>query len=458
MNNKSKVRKSNNKGLTLIEVIVAVAVLSIAILPLLYSFVYTAKFNMKSREKQRATSAAQAIVEKYKAYSIDDINDGFTNGTFDVGKQGISTTSTQFNMVAGATEIKYVMKGVNFESAATDDKSSYDALITVNRHDPSDTKYTGAFFEIDGNDRNCDAVYRVNEDLDSANYQAAVSAVKGAWQALTDKGPGEPSEFTKLDVIRFKRNLVLTISKSGSVYKISPSLSYTYAAQDTYRDASGASKVFRVNPTTLNIDLSSVFSDGLLYDNTNTVGSGATLKRFYIYYFPIYSTTGTELELKDNIEVLNYTGETIDVYLYKQKPVTMTDAAITTAENQLFNKTRTNVKFVSSPVNLYQNLDTNIGNGYSNGLGATLDSLFTGPYNLMQMNSTSPTPVPTAEGSLSLPVEGAMATATPGLIKSDILSDIQVQIYRSGGVNLDGTVAKPEALLTEIQGSFNGKE
>jgi len=461
MNYKSKMKKSNNRGLTLVEVIVAIAVLSVAILPLLYSFVYTTKFNVKSKEKQRATSAAQAIVEKYKAFPITDINSEFSSGSFDVGKQGINTTSTTFNMVAGTTDMKYVMKGVNFESNGTSENAKFDALITVSRHDPTDTKYVGAFFEIEGNNRMNDAVWRVSEEIDEQQYNTAINEVQAKWQALTDKGPGEPSVFVDIDLIKFKRELYFTISKSGNVYKISPQLKYTYSATKTYRDQYGNNKTFQVSPTVTGIDLSSYYSDGFVYNNTSTAGDGAKLKRFYIYYFPIYSITGTEIALEDKIEVNNNTGESINIFLYKQKKSSMTDAEITARENLAANSLRTKASFSGATVKLYQNLDTNIGTGYSNGIGMLLYDILDGDYDLEQMNSTSPSPVPSptaSAGITSVLEEGVMATATPAIIRSDILDDITVQIYRAGGIDGDGNVLNADALITEIKGSFNGKK
>ncbi len=71
--------KRNNVGMSLVEVVAAIAILSIVILAVLQSFVYSARYNARSRERQQTTAAAQTVMENFKAYSVQEIYDQFVS-------------------------------------------------------------------------------------------------------------------------------------------------------------------------------------------------------------------------------------------------------------------------------------------------------------------------------------------------------------------------------------------
>ncbi len=63
----------NNKGLSLVELLIAVTILAIIVVPLLHAFVSSARINSKSKATQRITTIGQDIMEGLKAYSIEDL-------------------------------------------------------------------------------------------------------------------------------------------------------------------------------------------------------------------------------------------------------------------------------------------------------------------------------------------------------------------------------------------------
>lgn len=67
-----KKRENNNKGFTLVEVLVACAILGIALAPILSSFVSVAKVNMTSRKKMTANTVAESVMESAKAFELRD--------------------------------------------------------------------------------------------------------------------------------------------------------------------------------------------------------------------------------------------------------------------------------------------------------------------------------------------------------------------------------------------------
>lgn len=57
--------------MSLVETLVAIAILSVAVAPILYTFVYTTRFNAKAKVKQRATNAVTTVMENMKAIDLN---------------------------------------------------------------------------------------------------------------------------------------------------------------------------------------------------------------------------------------------------------------------------------------------------------------------------------------------------------------------------------------------------
>lgn len=74
-------RRKLNKdaGFSLLELLIAVVILAIIVIPLLNLFLSSNRINIKSRQTLRATTAAQDIMEGLKAYNIEEIREQFTD-------------------------------------------------------------------------------------------------------------------------------------------------------------------------------------------------------------------------------------------------------------------------------------------------------------------------------------------------------------------------------------------
>ncbi len=109
--------EKDDKGFSLIELIVTIAVIAIVIIPFLKSFFTSMEINSDARKIQNATAVAQDTVEKIKAKSIEDIIEYYQN-------QGImvETTATDAALdTYGRTYPKYVFKDINATGADTED-------------------------------------------------------------------------------------------------------------------------------------------------------------------------------------------------------------------------------------------------------------------------------------------------------------------------------------------------
>ena len=67
--------KKDNKGFTLLELLVAVTILAIIIVPMLRSFVSSYRVNARSRQTMRATTLAQNEMEIFEKEKIEDLLD-----------------------------------------------------------------------------------------------------------------------------------------------------------------------------------------------------------------------------------------------------------------------------------------------------------------------------------------------------------------------------------------------
>ena len=68
--------KLNNAGFSLVEVLVAMAVLAILSIPVLGSFSNAARINHKARKEENANTVASDIVEQFKSVSMRPHNCG----------------------------------------------------------------------------------------------------------------------------------------------------------------------------------------------------------------------------------------------------------------------------------------------------------------------------------------------------------------------------------------------
>lgn len=73
-------KKSNNKGFSLIELVIAIGLLAICILPALSSFISSARMNRDSRKLMTATEVAETIMEGFSDKDFEDIKRALGTG------------------------------------------------------------------------------------------------------------------------------------------------------------------------------------------------------------------------------------------------------------------------------------------------------------------------------------------------------------------------------------------
>lgn len=174
--------KDRNNGFTLLELLIAVLVLAIVIIPLLHSFVSSFRVNARSRETMRATTLAQNEMELFEKEKIEDLVDPakFTyrgwgtvtpepdsNGCYTFVREGI------VNDASGRSMFDVVVK-LNPERAADTDRyysQNTNGFLYINTFSNLDC---GSFVQPlksninDPNNRFCDetvySIYEANKE------------------------------------------------------------------------------------------------------------------------------------------------------------------------------------------------------------------------------------------------------------------------------------------------------
>lgn len=144
--------KTNNKGFTLIEIVIAVAILSILLTPILKQFANTLETSRKAKALQEANETAVYEVEEFQTVSIEDLDKKYTSKTvhadlpvtlyladgteiatgvkysayeYDLGKKEIGAKNDEYSNVAILDDLSNQVRAYGGESAAQHYKVAY---------------------------------------------------------------------------------------------------------------------------------------------------------------------------------------------------------------------------------------------------------------------------------------------------------------------------------------------
>ncbi|WP_455721960.1 type IV pilus modification PilV family protein [Agathobacter sp.] len=397
--------RDDDRGITLVELIVSIAILAIIVLPFLNSFVTAARTNAKSRNELNATHLAENIMEgieknsmKSLAYQFNypaegfDIADGFDmsgNGSnsqellldTDAGGKSVyssavklenvgggiadaekdshitssihkkDTTATindtnKWNFVENDSTHKYYFYMTNVKSGT----KNYNALVTMDARS-DEAKESG---KTDGKrtEYNKDAV----ADMSAMDFDHdAIATDKTLFESLKNDLKNDnlvTDSFSEDDVK--KRTITIDIENTTST-KVSVSYSYKIKGKDgneiTFPDVNSAKKA---NYTSI------------VFDNTtDTVNHD--LRNIYLFYNPWYYTateSSASTTARDNIIINNSNNVECTVSLVKQKKDKISNLSVLEGKyNVIVNLVEPDNKSGSSKacVTIASNFETNLG-------------------------------------------------------------------------------------------------
>lgn len=437
--------KLNNAGMTLVEILVAIAILSVAIIPLMFAFVNSMRYNARGRELQQTTVLAHTIIENCKADTFDEVKSSITGGNFVPGGYTQHTVGNTFYLQNVKLENQMYDVKIDFTSHAIGTDTSYNILRSVTMN-----PYLDAMLTVHTPD-NTDplvATPHTLTDMDAHAYVTALediaAGIKTASQDAT-KYPDLVANGVVVDLpvseiedsfkaggthenrLVLKRDTTINIGTDASGNEVATVI-YTYSYEVvggdysyTYTDVALAlnETVTYTAGGTLGMYTYEIYSNS----NTKAEATGVKLENIYIMYYPAYSTSsGTtvmfpfdvveEITINNNLAGTATDPRETNVYLVKQKNTNYTDGELTTldvayaAEVKVTGNTVTNAR-----TNVYHNFDYNLGT----------DTLIVSPWS------------PTQPWTGVERKESMITTESKTL-----MYDFVVSIYKKGAINTSG--------------------
>lgn len=429
----------NNKGMALVEVIIAMAILAIVSIPIMNLMVSSAKYNARARERQHMTQSAESIMESFKAYDVEALCEQFQHGTFQgcdisggvdahgnpipagtmevTGKDALGADTTVLfdaeGDFIGSADNTYEFK-IN---SLKNETERYDAVITLA---PYTLAGSDEVTQLSNMNQYKDAIFRSQESFRtmanaqiSAKYQSdmkpfIVTELNTIDQIRNDYTVAEIGDYIKVE----KRETIFRIQK-GTNITATCTMRYYFKAEgipyyddaldptstDTFDYPTDGSlwyvDVILKTPATLELEF---------YNNPQEAG----LERIFIYYYPDY-----QVEDVIKFETTGFsTTETLECYLIKQKRTDISEGEQALGESSYvpqINGTGT--------LKLFHNFNENIGGG-----------------------ATVPTVTPSGFAA-------SQSYLDTGLIKTQktLMYTIAVDLYEEGGTSV----------VTSLRGTIN---
>lgn len=302
--------KNPNAGFSLVELLIAVTILAIIVVPLLHMFVTSTRINVKSRQTLRATTVAQDIMEGLKAYTLEEVSaqfeppEGMSGDSFHYPSDGfyiVNSSMIQGGVreltedMAGHTEgdeIYYFgienlkLQGGEYDALIRLDASSYGANSKqAGDPDGHDNEFNGKFYaelgsvaEVNGGGdeeaMKTDSSYHENKKLNEAVLKDVKPQIEDDITAAGGTLPDDWDDLTLEDIIT-KRTIEIVLEDGGDE-RCKATINFTYDCSYTY---GGTTYTY----TSKGYDGS---EGGTVRDVTRTFSSG----NFYLFYYPIYKS------------------------------------------------------------------------------------------------------------------------------------------------------------------------
>lgn len=311
-------RKKENKGFSLLEVLVAIAVLGLLAGPLMHSFVTAANTNVKSKDRQRITAVAQNLMEQVVALEPEELQSDREWKAFDGAGNLIAVSGA--GVAAGAKAASYVREYQNIVSG----NRSYDARVTLSSN-AYDQVNQEPLADISNMDLNQDACYLENqkdgqaasgdpvaEEFSNRVVTAMQDELQG--QEITDDMIQDMTDRARASVEeKMKRTITLDVTLIGQLSgrhttRVELSIAYEYNDPDD-PDIPELEPEQQVIRTLVREQI---------FDNT---GSEQDLRNIYLFYQPRYQfqAGGDLVNFHDTIIINNQPEVPVTVYLVKQK-------------------------------------------------------------------------------------------------------------------------------------------
>lgn len=394
----NKLKKLNNRGMSLVEVLVAMIILSIAGVTFLQSFSSAVQNNTKAKEKQLALTYAQSMMETCKAYSVNELkerhaildDEGNPTGAYHYNYQVFDCLGSAFSPNLGAEkdptspfygidEHTFSLNGVN--NGKFDVEVQYKPISPTASGAGAKAKTKTTLHNVHNPNSDTDAVFKQNITLEQdkiledayglllveAEFRKnSVPEDTRMYDFLTE-GIGDYSMLPYSTINITNRQFDVYISNSDVkvhvTYDYSIELAYDYYTEAGARLTDTFSSGGSVSWST---DYTGLFT-----------GTFSELANFYMFYYPLYDGVSGVGDLKtlwmdgadDRIVVHNTSGNHVNAYIVKQKLPAPNAARQLTLDNILKSyESRYKVTLRNDgDVDFYHNVDESLYNSITGG-------------------------------------------------------------------------------------------
>ena len=278
----------------MVELLIAVCILAVAVIPMLRSFISSIYANSKSRERLNASMVAEDIVEGLKNHKSEEIERQFLEYTpskwqeFTLMADGIVRSDTRISASMNGDILNVKMKNLHVQSRAD---VLYDATLSFNA---ASYKLPAAEENIAYNSRSLAKV----KDMDSVHDAIFRTVYPTSWTTALDTIKRVHPEYEDVDFSSLSRLMIATVVKeedaidggAGKKYdRISGQVEVRY-----YLKSFGDDPIFKETYP--------------VYDNIDTAKEGGTLENFYFFYHPGYEHEQQAFSSYDPYKLTDGTG------------------------------------------------------------------------------------------------------------------------------------------------------
>lgn len=387
-------KKENNAGMTLIEVIISITILSLVAVPVLHAMTSSMYYNAKARKRQNVTLSAESLMETFKGYELADLQDIFARAG-----AGDTAAKTELGVIdadgfvypsdLSASELVFQIQGMK----ADDGKTVCDVEVKATKQTVKE------ILEIENIQPTRDAIFRTNHASDAGAWEKAQDDFRANWQVIflekLNALDEREWELTQSDIDMsclklYQRELVLAVAGNGSDDTVTAYMEYTYYIKEhiyyerveeeteaaTEPATEGAEEegsepeteevTYEERRFTYPENVADYFKIRIpLTEYTPAVNAGEykvysnpikdgehPLQRLLIYYYPAY-----QLEHGETIKIKNPDALDLECHLIKQKAPGLSYAQLQTKEINY----KPSVKCEGAGhVVLYHNLNSNL--------------------------------------------------------------------------------------------------
>lgn len=321
-----------NSGFSLVELLIAVTILAIIVIPLLHMFITSTKINVKSRQTLRATTVAQDIMEGLKAYTLEEVRAQFeppegaggsgyhypTDGFYVIDSSMIQGGVRELTELEHEGEEIYYfgienikLQGGEYDAFIELDASTYGSKAQEKRKNPGagivahDNEFNGKFYaelgsvaEVSGSgdeaSKETDSSFHENKKLNEAVLQDVKQKIEADIISSGGTVPDDLDEL-KLEDVLTGRTIEVIIEDAGSKdpegnEQCKATITFTYQCEYGGNNYTSNGKEGSVGGVVDGIRSQRTFSSG----------------NFYLFYYPCY-------DVGDSIHIrFNDTGKLFD--------------------------------------------------------------------------------------------------------------------------------------------------